>query len=427
MADRTRPAFTPQPLSADDRELIEADGALPGLRVVLDAAELTAALRARDPQVRAARAEYLRYKPGTAMVAGLRVLTADGERTALAQAVTRTGRPKLTKLRMHARERGTWAHVFEGLDTAVGDAAADRHLPGLPRELSRTGVHTIRYKPARRWVGRRMRSGGSELVKVFGTGQASRGARAARALAAAGVPGPHLLREARHRNTLRFTWHEGRTLADLGDPHAAQVGELLARLHQTPWPFSGANGGVPDPGNALADLAVLLPSLRPAAQAAEEIGAGLTALLGPAWDGPLVTCHGDFSADQVLAEPGMHLRLLDLDSVRHGPAESDLGEWLGEYLTRIARPGGPPGNQRADHSAAALYALAGPLLEAYRQHSSHPVHLYRVLGFAAAAVLRRAAEPFRWREPDWIATAEERARLAGWLLDQARNRTTGAA
>src|SRR5690554_1087781 len=120
----------------DDEHLVAADPALPGLAILLDDAALTRFLQRRDPQVRSARATYLRYKPGTAVVAAVQVHSDTTQRLALAHAVTRAGRAKLDKLALAAKQRRTWCYLEEASLIAVAGAGADRHLPGLHRELA---------------------------------------------------------------------------------------------------------------------------------------------------------------------------------------------------------------------------------------------------------------------------------------------------
>src|SRR5690606_9947841 len=72
-------------LAAADERLAAADPALPGLRDVLAPLGLVRRL-APGWGVRAARVAYLRYKPGTSLLAGL-VLTDDDGVTSFAQAL----------------------------------------------------------------------------------------------------------------------------------------------------------------------------------------------------------------------------------------------------------------------------------------------------------------------------------------------------
>lgn len=409
-------------LRTDDALLFGADPAVPGSAVLLDDDALAHVLRQRNPAVRSAHATYLRYKPGTALVAAVRVGTADGDRLALAQAVTRAGRPKLDKLALSARDRRTWCYLDEELILAVAGAGADRHLPGLHRELARSGVRTVRYKPARRWVGRRGDGHEAELTKVFDGDQATRGAAAARALAAAGVPGPVLRSERAHRNTLSFAWTEGRTLDQQQHPDLRSAGALLARLHQVPWPLATAPGRnwrreIHHGGTGIEDLARVVPQLREPAARARALAAELVTLL-PAPGPLLVTSHGDCSADQVLAEPDGALRILDLDSLVRAPREFDLGEWIGEYLARTCPPGAGS-HTIAAHTEAGLAAHT-PMLTGYTQESGTGLAATAILATAASAVLSRAAEPFRMRQARWVDAARTRVSLAAHLTQRAQ-------
>lgn len=395
---------------ADDACLVRADRALPGLRVLLDDDALTKTLRRHRPQVLSARAQYLRYKPGTAMVAAVRVVTDEGERPALAQVVSDAGRPKLSKLLTQAQRRGTWCHLYEGVNLALADAVADRHLPGLHRELDKPAVQTLRYKPGRRWVGRRPGRDGEELVKIYQddrTDQAERGALAARSLRATGLPGPRVLRLGRRHQTLTFTWHAGQTLEEQDDPDLGGVGALLAALHQSRWPLPDEpehdwRAHVTDGAQ---DLARVVPELRAPARLTERLVHPLAEILDDL--APLVTSHGDFSADQVLAQPDGTLRLLDLDALTLAPREHDLGEWIGEHLARVATSQSNP-----EHLAATALNHGAAMVSGYQERAEVSIRQHAVLGFAAIAVLRRVPEPFRSRHPDWIAAAGMRVRIA---------------
>lgn len=409
-------------LRTDDGQLLGADPALPGLAVLLDDDALTQFLQQRNPAVRGAHATYLRYKPGTAMVAAVQVRTDDGERLALAQTVSRAGGAKLDKLARSAKDRRTWCYLDDELILAVASAGADRHLPGLNRELERPGVSTVRYKPARRWVGRRGRGARAVLTKVFDGDQAAHGATAVKALAAAGVPGPQLRADRAHRHALTFAWTDGVTLdrQDRPDLHAA--GMLLAQVHQMPWPLTSTPGrnwrrDVHDGGTGVADLAQVVPDLHgPAARSGELVADLATLLAAP--EAPLVTSHGDCSADQVLAEPDGSLRILDLDSLVQAPREFDLGEWIGEALARTC----PPGTESEDLERFVSAGLQrhAPLLAGYTEYSGADLDASRVLAIAAVAVLSRAAEPFRLRHSRWISAARTRVDLAAHLAWRAQ-------
>ncbi|MGC0273647.1 hypothetical protein ACO0LV_11720 [Pseudactinotalea sp. Z1739] len=413
-------------LSTDDAHLLDADPDLPGLAVLLDDAVLAEFLRRRNPAVHSAHAQYLRYKPGTALVAAVHLRTADGDRLALAQAVTRAGRPKLDKLARSAKDRRTWCHLDDSLFLAVADAGADRHLPGLHRELSRAGTRTVRYKPARRWVGRRTCRSGPELIKVFDADQGVHGAVVARTLATLGIPGPILLTERSHRRTLTFAWTEGTTLERQQEPDLTTAGALLARLHQVDWPHPDRPGrpwhsdlGMDSTG--LADLARVVPGLRePARHAARTIArAGELIHTGfPAAD-TLVTSHGDFSADQMLAEPDGTIRLLDLDSVVRAPREYDLGEFLGEHLARTCST--DPSPAATEETIRAGLTQHAALVSGYEHYSGTSPDPARVLALASCAVLKRAAEPFRWRQPHWLHATRARVELAAVLAERARS------
>lgn len=395
--------------STDDALLIRADRTLSSLGTVVDHRVLTEYLRSRDPRVHSARVSYLRYKPGTAVLAALHIRDDDGERLAVAHGVGPAGRGKLEKLQATADRAGLWCHLDAGAGLAIADAGADRHLPGLHRQLRHGGVTTLRYKPARRWVGYRESADGPALIKVYARGRAEHGAMASRALATAGVPGPELLESNLKRDTLRFAWAPGTSLDDPSSADLHAVGTLLAGLHRVPWPAADQAGSVTalgTNGTGIDALAAASPVLHAAADAAAQLQTRLGRLLDV--DGlALVTSHGDFSVDQVLFEPGGDARILDTDSLALTPRETDLGTWVGEALARRCTPGTDP-----HEVAEAVLADNAPLITGYRDHADVEVRYDRILAIAATELINRASEPFRLRHPQWISAATARIALA---------------
>ncbi|WP_053203458.1 hypothetical protein [Jiangella muralis] len=375
-------------LADADRLLAARDPDVPGLAVLLDPDALTAWLRsrwaARDrPPPDAVAVRYLRYKPGTALVAAVELTWPGATRAGFVKAVAPSAAPKLAKLR--------GAIVDDVLLLAYGDAAHDRRLPALA--TLGTGLRTLRYKPERRWVG----VIGDRVVKVHRPPLASSVVDDHRAVRAAGLPVPELLAARPRHGLVAYRWIDGDPLdrGGLDGPARGEAGALLRRLHDC-----AVVPGRTRPSHRLelagavrAVAAVLPDAAAPAAATARTITAALAG-----WDPPVVPVHGDFSADQVIAGPA-GLALLDLDRFCADDPAADLAGWAAAEIVA--------GRAAPDDRAA---RVLGEVLDGYRPPSAL---LDRLDPLTAAALLRRAAEPFRARHADWprqVAAHVQRAR-----------------
>jgi Phosphotransferase enzyme family len=180
-------------------------------------------------------------------------------------------------------------------------------------------------------------------------------------------------------------WHEpsglhwqcaapGRPLADLGDhvspAWSARVATSLAALHGTvlrELPALPVAHLMADAEQA----AALLLQVQPAWH--DEVGRAWSALM--AWpqasqllaDEPVVTLHGDLHPGNLLVN-GDQLSLIDLDSLRAGPAVWELGGWWADVLYR---------GLLVDCPLHQLAPAADRFLAAYEEAAG--VHLHRRL------------------------------------------------
>lgn len=405
---------------ADDR-LAAADPALPGLRAVLDPLPLARRL-APTWDVADARVTYLRYKPGTSLVAGL-VLTDDDGVPSFAQALALrpAARDKLAKVQRAGTgdDVGRGAAIDPSLGVALADVTADRHLPGVRRVLQHPGdtVTPLVYKPGRRWVARRDRAGSARvLVKVHRPAALPDLAAGYRAVA--GLPVPLVTRVHRRRGVVTTAWVPGTSLDRLAGPPVedlwARAGELLARVHRRP-PLAGLArvDRAADLAAAVGAVRAILPELASDARTtAERIRAGLGDAPAPC------VVHGDFSADQVVVRPDLAaaggateptdpagadqpaVTLVDLDRVALDDAGADLASWYGALVAS----GAPAGEPRE---------VLAPLLGGYAA-AGGTADLARLRLLCAAAVLQRSPEPFRRHVPEWPARV---AHLVGLAKD----------
>ncbi|MCZ2860232.1 aminoglycoside phosphotransferase family protein [Blastococcus sp. VKM Ac-2987] len=386
-----------------DADLAARDRALPGLPVLLDDDLLAGWLAGRG--LGPGRRRYLRYKPGTSCVLGLELRTGGGPVPAVLGAWSADSSPKLGKTRLRASS-GTVLAVDEGSHLLLTTGEADRDLPAIAALAGRGGpaavlapllpgwpldaatVRVLRYKPARRWVGILAPAGRDPLLlRVHRPAVSAELLAALTAFGTARVRTPGVVAADVGLGLTVMEWLPGQALSDLpaGDRgHLLRpTGRVLAQLHQHPAPGlrPRRSGAAAESARAAATLvARLLP-----AQAGRALG--LAEAIGRQLRPPsgLRVSHGDFSADQVVVGPDGPA-LADLDEVALDDPAVDLGS-----MTASARLDGT-GHDGDVGPVLAGYATTRPLPPA-RQLAAH----------TAAALLRRAPEPFRLAAPSWEA------------------------
>ena len=394
-------------LAPDDAELLARAPGLEGAWRLLDPEAATALVReAAHPSIgRGLRVtvDYLRYKPSTSLVAGLRVDTSDGTRWAFAVAGSRGQAAKLTK---HVSTDvgapdGFVPRVTRDL-VLVAPLRADPRLKTALRVMSRPflvveqaeAAEVLRYRPHRRLVVRVDGAGGPLAVVRGYPGPAARTMLAAcRSLSRAGLPVPRPRGLRRGGRLVVFEHLPGVAASDGTDPALlAAAGALLARVQ----------GVAPHRRLTELDCAQLAEGSLGAVRALVPDGLALAEAvvrrsldqLAAAPGGAPVTAHGDFSADQLLVhEDGVSL--LDLDrAAADGPA-GDPASWFAAEAVA----------GRWDAGADPREALA-PLLDTlFTCGPSRPAaptrrHVDETLrARTALALLARVPEPFRVRAP----------------------------
>jgi hypothetical protein len=392
-------------LAPDDAALLSRALVIEGAWRLLDPDEATTLLRqaaAADwgPELRVT-VDYLRYKPSTSLVAGLRVETADGVRWAYAVAGSRGHAPKLAKhVTSEVRAPLGFVPVVTPDLVLVAPLTADPRLKSAMRVVSRPhlvvedGVasEVLRYRPHRRLVVRVDGSGGPLAVVRGYPGPAPRSTvKACRSLRAAGLPVPRLNALPRGGRLAVFEHLPGAAPTDGTDPYLlAAAGALLARV-QAVEPHRALT--VLDHASlaqgSLGAVGALVPDCLPLAEATVRRSLDR---LAAARHAPRVTAHGDFSADQLLLD-GADVSLLDLDRAATDGPSGDPASWFAAEATA----------SRWDAGADPHEALA-PLLDAVLAclPPEHVAHTRRHLDEAlrprtALALLARAADPFRVR------------------------------
>ena len=179
---------------------------------------------------------------------------------------------------------------------------------------------------------------------------------------------------------------------EIGVDCSAAVGATLAALHgcNVPW---GADAPL-DAGRLLAGAEEAAGTLAAVDDGwAEPAGALLVELRARAGDlhrSPMRTLHGDLHPNNVLVQPGAATSvptLIDLDSLRCGPAALELGGWIADAAYRAALAGQSPEQAwPACEAFLAAYALHGgsmPPAEALAWGAVHQLLCRRAYGAVA--------------------------------------------
>lgn len=403
-------------LTSDDRELVSRDRSLPGLATLLDPEALGELLCDYLTAAGGVRVEYLRYKPGTSLTAGLLLDTALGVVRAFAVAGSADFAAKLPKMAGLHRS-GLHRPLASDLSTHVVVSAMENDPAlrglrggmrglrrGLPEGLAEGRLRVVRYRPLRRAVAV-VEVGGvpAGVARVVEPKSVEAHLRRVRTAVAEQLPVPRELGHSRRRGVIASSYVAG-TVSDNGvlDRETQELaGSVLADWHSRP----GRRFRLPESDvlrtlRSTADLVgELVPDL---AVDAAEVARSVSGRLSSRDPSQRRLVHGDFSVDQ-LVRTATHVAVLDLDRLRHDAPEWDVATWFaGEVLAGHAAPDADPEE------------VLAPLLAAYRAAGGcdlrHDLRLY-----VAAALLLRAGEPFRLRQPSWGLRVAEIIRAVNGL------------
>lgn len=412
-----------------DAALAAREQALPGLALLLDDESFLAALDRAAPELGVAggRGLYVRYKPGTNLLAGYNVETARGPLPVYAITYPASAGHKLEKARLSGVPD---ALVWEGSYTVVRLFPTDRRLGGLVHirdgrlsaELAQAldigaeelPVKVLRYKPERRLVARTGSEGdresggegGGHIVRFYSAAEYCRAVQAHRALRRVRLPLARLVGRAKRAHALAVAWLPGLALDAHAPDHPgwAAAGALLRRLHALDRPRLAGHSAAPacngdsdgdrsgDVEATAAPVAALAPECAPRAAA---LAAALHSIAHAPNAARTVT-HGDFSPDQCLVGPTGELALLDLDNAAYGDPMSDVAGFTA-HLDALAAVG-------MWTAAAAEGAVARFLAGYHSEEAARPQTLYdpaRLAALRGLRLLRLAGEPFRRRRPNW--------------------------
>jgi aminoglycoside phosphotransferase (APT) family kinase protein len=419
-----------------DARLVAREAQLPGLATLLDADAFAHCLREHLPEreVGSAQPTYVRYKPGTSCVVAYRARI-DGESRALyARAVAPDAEAlgKLAKVRRHAATDSTLGRgglLVDELAIAVYALPVDRRMPSLRRLLDRrgrprlmqralerrpwmwaAGLEPLRWKPERRFVARLDSVGTGALVKLYAPGEFERALPGSRAFKSGRtLRVPRELGSSRRHRLIVLEWLPGepldrRATGESFDPARCRaVGAALAELHAQE-PRRGMLAPSDEPGQ-------LLAAVRATAVAGEEVEAHarrLATRLLPELErrGRTVPIHGDFSVDQILLDDQL-VRLLDFDAAAVGDSQCDLGSFAADLEVRALE---------GSIDRARMEAMVEKLIGGYERSGGETPRGRALESRTAAAMLRRAPEPFRRRRDRWdelvCAIVERAAELA---------------
>lgn len=339
-------------LNSKDRALVKRDGLLPGLRMLLDTAQMERAIAQQlgGESGFSLTCDYLRYKPAVSCIARYRIAAGEKESWAYAKAFGKESDAKYGKLKTlqaSSGEFGIGRLFFDRHKTVFSTFSNDTRLKVLRRldePEARSGIYqrlfkdldrwnpdtyqVLAYKPERRLAARFCDTGGRcTVVKFYASGEFERIRKYRKRLSTpAGLPVQQWIGGSKSHRALVFDWLDGQPLSQV--PQAARqsalagAGQALARWHSSEQPGlrKRSRGPAVMGLNALADS---LESFYPDGQARAS---GMATKAGRWWrthQHERIPVHGDFDDSQVIIGAGC-ASLIDGDEAHLGNAVSDL-------------------------------------------------------------------------------------------------------
>ena len=384
------PARQSSPMNDADHALVARDTGLSGLALLLDEEALLDEVGRQMPAADIARIriDYLRYKPGTSCMAGLRVIDTLGRtQHAFARALTASNpdwEQHAARLQKRAALDGRFsAHVLPRTRLLLASAVHDRRITALGTLLNTPGTlggadplpddlgidqhlyereiqaHVLRYKPERRMV-LQLRQGSRPVGVLRACTEREFPATEAGARLARAFQGTAPLAVGATRHFLVMPWQRGQSLDMLGSDTARAVQELSAHGEVPPADMPQLDLGLfADIGlrlgelheariahpvhravaddidavtRAAASIAQLLPALGERAHRLADRTAQALQQAGTSWQ-PCIT-HGDLSLEQMVRDPLGQLQFIDWDSAALGDPMVDAGSLLARLATQ---------------------------------------------------------------------------------------------
>jgi Ser/Thr protein kinase RdoA (MazF antagonist) len=428
-------------LSRGDAGLVQRERMIPGMATLLDTGALTGALQAHLPGVTVLGASmaYVHYKPATCCLVAGRLHVPDRDVLFYAKAYGADAPDKLVKSRRLGGVTGPFGPgtiVLDDIDTAVYFFPVDHVMKSLRRladpetrrnllkrlfagrpELQEATLHTLTYKPERRYVARLDTADGPQAVIKFYTpdGYAAASA-AADAYVARGAL--QFAREAGRTDQyhgIAYDWHPGYLLRELIHDEAGRESDKVAVLERVGAALAELHGQAPDGPRqrTLEDelkrvdaqavtVGQLVPGLQPLLRSLKQRISGHLAEL-PRVDRAL---HGDFYDRQVLITDGRIL-ILDLDQAQWGDPAADLGLFMAHMERDVLRN---------ELTLNAMQCHADAFVSGYRRACPEPPPDTAIRLYTAIGLFYLSAEPFRYRVPEWPARIEAMLARAEALL-----------
>lgn len=382
----------------------------PGFEAARDVALITEIIAASieiQPELLDISPTYSRCKAGSSFLVAYEARYENRMFSFYVKALSAETRGKLDKICSRAvvqSEPGPGRIVFKEHGLVIWFFPNDHKLRGLRKIHGATRrIHTLAYKPERRYVGCKSCSDGSrQVIKLYKKSAYSRVCELA-AVANRIDFLPDLAGTNAKKQIVKLKWEDGEILAEkfkdcgLDLQMVKKTGELLARLHDTKLPetltevsHQAQSGRI----EAIArDVGAFHPELL---KRTIPLARRLQSLLVEDSPEP-VFCHGDFYAKQVLLT-GSGVRFLDFDDLKAAPAESDLGLFIAHLEADVLRDrlGKDVSNR-----------VKNLFLTGYLEH--RPIHYQRLEVYILWGMFQLAHQPFRDHMPDW------QEKMSSWL------------
>ncbi len=409
-------------LSQPDRNLVQRDKSIPGLKTLLDSELLLKRLRLSLPKadLRAVQPRYIRYKPGMNCLVAYR-LNAGGKWIdvyAKAHGADAVGKLRKAGAKQTTGPFGPGRVALKGCDVVVSFFPNDSKLKRLRRivndrfttklmarlslEAPGTGeIHLtpLRYKPERRFVARlEINKKPVALLKMYTRDAFIRSQASTNSIESRGMLriSGRLGKFDRYQ-LLGFEWLPGKLLTDMiykndnAIQAVSETGVALANFHlQRPRGLYMRTRAMR--AETLLSRAEWLGYVCPAlSEQAKQLAWKLSAWImsQPEAQYPI---HGDFYSQQVLWSKG-RVGVIDLDETVMGDSCVDVGLFAAHLERDVLR---------GDISAASRENFKNAFVEGYRQGGGE-VDETNLQMCIAAELFQLSHGPFRACEPDWAA------------------------
>ena len=400
------------------QSVIDRDPALSGLAILLSPDTLAARLeQALQAQVTVQKLSYLRYKPGQSCRAGYQLVI--------------DGQARMISIRAYHRDSNKYQKALQTLPKVskpvpgviafdderliVNSFPSDPELPAISQlmsadtspqllskllpqdlQLQQASITTLRYKPARRLVGRLDNDGlPKALIKIYNDKDFQQALTAIRNNRPGNYKLAKLLGFSRRSRIVASQWLSGDPLNSLWTTEV----RATKGMQQTAEALYGFHGQT---GNRLSllkpdtliqslvmlahDLSFILPDLEPRVMAlAQALAKELKEL-----PEVFVPIHGDFSSDQVICHKDK-IAIIDLDEARLGHPAYDLGIFVAQLRREAIF-------ERLRPQSVTLFC--NTFLDSY------PARLPAVELFTALGLFRLAPHCFRQQLHNWSHKSE---------------------